>query len=62
MAKKKSSRLLGWGMVIVGVLYILNFTAGFIELIPDNLPLLGNLDEGAFGALIWEGIKILREK
>jgi len=28
-----------------GSLYILNPTGGFIELLPDNLPLVGNLDE-----------------
>ncbi len=34
---------------IVGFIYILNPTSGIIELLPDNLPLIGNLDEG--GAL-----------
>ena len=29
------------------VLYLLNPTAGFFELIPDTLPLIGNLDEAA---------------
>jgi hypothetical protein len=37
-------------MVILGiaaflVIYMINPTAGFIELLPDNLPLFGNLDE-----------------
>lgn len=27
------------------ILYLVNPTAGFIELLPDNLPLIGNLDE-----------------
>ena len=30
---------------VIAVLYLLNPTAGIIELIPDNLPLIGNLDE-----------------
>lgn len=34
---------------LLGVLYILNPTAGLIEIIPDNIPIIGNLDEaGAF--------------
>jgi uncharacterized membrane protein YkvA (DUF1232 family) len=32
---------------IIGLIYILNPTAGVIELIPDNIPLIGNLDEAA---------------
>jgi uncharacterized membrane protein YkvA (DUF1232 family) len=27
------------------VIYLLNPTAGFLELLPDNLPFIGNLDE-----------------
>ncbi len=30
---------------ILSVLYLLNPTAGIFELIPDNIPGLGNLDE-----------------
>jgi hypothetical protein len=29
----------------LSVVYLLNPTAGFIELIPDNVPIVGNLDE-----------------
>lgn len=38
------------GIFLLGlfcVLYILNPTAGIFELIPDNLPIIGNLDEAA---------------
>lgn len=37
---------------LLSVLYILNPTAGFFEIIPDNLPLIGNLDEAAAVALL----------
>ncbi len=43
---------------IVGVLgavsavYLFNPGAGFIELIPDNIPIIGNLDEAAAAALL----------
>ena len=36
-------------LIMAGVcgLYLINPTAGFLELIPDNLPIIGNLDEAA---------------
>lgn len=37
---------------LVALIYLLNLTAGFFELIPDNIPLIGNLDEVAAGALL----------
>jgi hypothetical protein len=37
---------------IVSALYLLNVTAGFIEFIPDNFPVIGNLDEAAATALL----------
>jgi len=41
---------------IMGTIYLFNPTAGFIELLPDNLPIVGNLDEGAAMLLIWYGL------
>lgn len=35
---------------IISVLYLLNIGVGVIELIPDNIPFVGNLDEG--GAVV----------
>lgn len=38
------------GSLVVGgicLLYLLNPTAGFLEFIPDNIPIIGNLDEAA---------------
>jgi 4-hydroxybenzoate polyprenyltransferase len=37
---------------LLATLYILNPTAGVFEIIPDNLPLVGNLDEAAAVALL----------
>ncbi|MEJ2546071.1 MAG: DUF1232 domain-containing protein [Calditrichaceae bacterium] len=39
-------------MGIISLLYILNPTAGIFELIPDNLPFVGNLDEAGAAALL----------
>lgn len=36
----------------IAVVYLLNPTLGLLEFIPDNLPLVGNLDEGAATALL----------
>ena len=43
-------------LAILGLIYILNPTLGIFEFIPDNLPLVGNLDEGAAFLLIWFGL------
>ena len=37
---------------LLGLVYLINPTAGIFELIPDNLPFVGNLDEAAACALI----------
>ena len=42
-------------VIVLGLLsavYLLNPTAGFFELIPDNIPIIGNLDEAAAVALL----------
>ena len=37
---------------IVSVAYLLNPGAGVFEILPDNLPIVGNLDEAAFLGLL----------
>jgi hypothetical protein len=37
---------------IAGVGYLLNLTSGIFEFIPDNIPLIGNLDEAAASAMV----------
>lgn len=53
---KKLPAWIIYPLSIIGVIYLLNPTAGVIELIPDNLPLVGNLDEAAAALLVWQGI------
>lgn len=43
-------------LALIGVLYILNPTLGILELIPDNLPIIGNLDESVAVMLVLAGI------
>lgn len=48
------------GMVMAGiicVIYLLNPDAGVLELIPDNIPIIGNLDEVAATILLLKVIK-----
>lgn len=49
-------------MILIGLclLYILNPSGGIIE-IPDNLPIVGNLDEAGITALMIKLIADLRE-
>lgn len=37
---------------VISVLYLMNPTAGILELLPDNLPGIGNIDEAAATALL----------
>ena len=46
---------------LMGLVYILNPTAGVLELLPDNLPFVGNLDEGVAFTLVWYGLVELFE-
>ena len=42
---------------LVSLLYLINPTAGFLEFIPDNLPIIGNLDEGAAMAILLSALR-----
>jgi uncharacterized membrane protein YkvA (DUF1232 family) len=51
--------------IVASAIYILNPTAGVWELLPDNLPLLGNLDEAAMTAVLLSclrGVRTLRRE
>lgn len=49
-------RWLVYALGLVGVIYILNPTLGVFELLPDNLPFIGNLDEGVAFLFIWASL------
>jgi hypothetical protein len=44
------------------LLYILNPGMGIFELLPDNLPFVGNLDEAAATGLLFACLRALRRK
>ena len=52
------------GSLLLGALsiaYMANPTAGVLELIPDNLPFVGNLDEATVAFfLVWSGANLVR--
>lgn len=48
--------------IIIGGIYLLNPTAGFIEFLPDALPIVGNIDEAGATMLLLYGINELRNK
>jgi len=54
--RKKMPVWLVYLLSLIGIVYLLNPTAGILELIPDNLPIVGNLDEGAAALLVWQGL------
>lgn len=64
MEKKFSKTILNAALGVVGAIYLINPTAGLIEIIPDNIPIIGNLDEAAaallvLGALRYFGIDLM---
>lgn len=47
------ARDIGMGLAaLVAIVYLLNPDAGILELIPDNIPIIGNLDEVAATILL----------
>ena len=46
--------------VLASLAYILNPGAGVFELLPDNMPIVGNLDEATMAALLLYCLKALR--
>ena len=61
LSSKGWPRWLVLALGLVGLIYVLNPTFGIFELIPDNLPLIGNLDEGLAYLLILLGLVELLE-
>ena len=41
-----------FALFVVSAIYLINPTAGFFEILPDNLPIIGNLDEAGAVAIV----------
>ncbi len=61
LSSKGWPRWVVFGLAVLGLIYVLNPTFGIFELIPDNLPIIGNLDEGLAYLLILLGLVELLE-
>ena len=47
-------------LALLSFIYLINPTAGILELIPDNFPLIGNLDEGLAAYILYSSIEYFR--
>lgn len=47
-------------VIVVSSVYLINPTAGVFELLPDALPVVGNIDEGLAAFMIYAAINYLR--
>ncbi len=60
--KKLTGKTVGYiALLIICIIYIINPGSGIIEIIPDFVPIAGNLDEAAATAIGLEIIRRLRE-
>lgn len=55
-----SGKILAVLLTLLSVVYLLNPTAGFFELIPDNIPFIGNIDEGVAAFVLFKSVKYYR--
>lgn len=49
-------------LAFTSFIYLLNPTAGIFELIPDNIPFVGNIDEGFAAFILYSCIEYLSGK
>lgn len=49
-------------LAFASIIYLLNPTAGIFELLPDNIPFLGNIDEGLASFIIYSSFEYFRGK
>jgi len=47
-------------LALLSVFYLINPTAGVFELLPDNIPYVGNVDEGLAAYVLFSSIEFLR--
>ena len=52
-------KILAFVGLVFSLIYILNPSAGIFEFLPDNIPFLGNLDEGFFTFLFFSCLQYI---
>ena len=53
-------KLTAIALAILSIVYLINPTAGVFELLPDNIPFVGNVDEGLAAYVLFSSIEFLR--
>ena len=53
------AKVVAWATIAAGTAYMINPTAGIFELLPDNLPVVGNLDEAAVAFIMFAALRYL---
>jgi hypothetical protein len=61
LSQRGMSRMTVYLTALIGLVYILNPIPGGVDLIPDIIPIIGNLDDGAAAILVWYGLVELFE-
>lgn len=49
-------------LAVVSFIYIMNPTAGVFELLPDNIPFIGNIDETLAAYVLYSAFEYFRGK
>lgn len=49
-------------LAALSIVYLINPTAGVFELLPDNIPLVGNVDESLAAYILYSCAEYLRGK
>ncbi len=57
---QSSRKILAVVVALAGLVYLFNPTAGVFEFLPDNLPFIGNIDEGLAAYLILAAVHLFR--
>jgi hypothetical protein len=47
-------------LALLSIFYLLNPTAGVFELLPDNIPFIGNVDETLAAYILYSCVEYLR--
>jgi hypothetical protein len=49
-------------LAVLSAIYLINPTAGIFELLPDNIPFIGNVDEGLAAFVLYSCVEYWKGK